>query len=136
MKPIVSIVMSVVLTLAASVAYSQALPGGSYWDTCTSCQMWNDNLRCLCKNVSGDLNRTSLNMQSCNTTVSNINGNLSCDLPHPTGSYKQTCQYCRIADDQFSCQCKTARGSWYNTSIRIGACTGNLSNIDGHLTCD
>lgn len=120
----------------ASTAFSQALPAGSYWDSCTSCQIWNHSLRCMCKTVNGNSNKTSINMKSCKSTISNINGYLSCDLPHPTGSYKGSCRYCRISDGYFFCQCKTRGGIWKNTSIRLGACTGSMSNIDGHLTCD
>lgn len=54
----------------------------------------------------------------------------------PQGSYQQTCKSIRMRGDTLSAKCKNTSGHWAKTSLRdADRCTGDITNIDGQLTC-
>lgn len=60
----------------------------------------------------------------------------SAALDNPTGSYQQSCKSIRMRGDTLSAKCKNTAGHWVRTSLSdADRCTGDITNIDGQLSC-
>ncbi|HMF91741.1 MAG TPA: CVNH domain-containing protein [Candidatus Angelobacter sp.] len=58
-------------------------------------------------------------------------------MDEPPGTYLQTCRDIRMQGDRLYARCQNTRSRWVNTSLDdVYRCTGDISNIDGHLSCD
>lgn len=58
-----------------------------------------------------------------------------CPTPSVTGNYTQSCQYCNISGNTFTCQqCTNGLGNTVYSSIQLSDTSTNLSNINGVLT--
>ncbi|HEY6249059.1 MAG TPA: CVNH domain-containing protein [Candidatus Angelobacter sp.] len=122
-------------------------PSGSYQQTCRSIKMRGDTLSAKCKNASGHWVKTSLgNAARCTGDITNINGQLTCggyghperDIERglPTGSYTQTCNGVHVDGNSLRARCQTSDGQWVDTSLDdFRRCTGDITNIQGQLTC-
>jgi len=53
----------------------------------------------------------------------------------PRGSYAQTCQDVRFDGVMLSAICLTARGQYVQARLAVSSCRGDISNINGQLTC-
>jgi len=52
------------------------------------------------------------------------------------GSYGRTCMNCKFKNNILSCQCKTMRGNYINTSVNVNCKrSNNIENINGVLKC-
>jgi len=55
----------------------------------------------------------------------------------PPGSYLQTCRDVRMRGDRLYARCQNTGGYWRDTSLDdVYRCSGDISNIDGRLSCD
>jgi hypothetical protein len=53
------------------------------------------------------------------------------------GSYLRTCTHVRGSGDRIIADCRRVDGGWNRTVLRdANACTGDISNQNGQLTCD
>ena len=135
---------------AATMVLSSAaadVPQGSYQQTCKSIKMRGDTLRAKCKNTAGRWVKTSLNdVDRCTGDITNIDGQLTCggyghperdaERGAPAGTYTQTCNHVRMDGDTLRARCQTSGGQWVDTSLNDYArCTGDITNIEGQLTC-
>ena len=60
----------------------------------------------------------------------------SAALDVPQGSYQQSCKSIKMRGDTLSAKCKNTSGHWVKTSLNnADRCTGDITNIDGQLTC-
>lgn len=122
-------------------------PPGSYQQTCRSIKMKGNTLRAKCQDTSGHWVKTSLNdANRCTGDITNINGQLTCggyghperDIARgaPAGSYTQTCNRVRVDGDTLRALCQASNGQWVDTSLdNVSRCTGDITNIEGRLTC-
>lgn len=56
--------------------------------------------------------------------------------PTPTGSYQQSCRDIYAEWDVLAATCRTRRGDWnYTTLADYRDCEGDISNVNGRLTC-
>ncbi|AIT63281.1 mannan-binding lectin [Coxiella burnetii] len=58
-------------------------PVGNYRQSCSACQVFNDQLSCLCKDRQGIPHQTSLRLSPRCRFVENINGQLQCTRYRP-----------------------------------------------------
>lgn len=123
------------------------IPSGSYQQSCKNIKMRNDTLQAKCKDTSSHWVKTSLNDAArCTGDITNINGQLTCggyghpekDLERglPPGSYTQTCNRVHVDGDTLRALCQTSGGQWVDTFLSdFRRCTGDITNIEGRLTC-
>jgi hypothetical protein len=54
----------------------------------------------------------------------------------PQGSYLQSCRDIRMDGGTLTGLCRQANGRWDKSALgEVGACVGDIGNIDGALTC-
>lgn len=71
--------------LAYAPASAQAIPGGSYQQSCTNVRVRGDRLSAVCNGSQGSSTRSSISLSQCQgSDIANVNGQLSCS---GTGSY-------------------------------------------------
>ena len=78
------------LTLGSAHAQSYGygpLPSGSYQQSCTNVWMNGSTLTASCSNNSGQLVRSSLDVNGCRGDIANINGQLRCNGYNSGGNY-------------------------------------------------
>lgn len=129
----------------AATAASQALPSGSYQQTCQNCTFDGTTLSCQCRDDGGALQATSLSVPANGTTqgtitdIANLNGTLALQggtisaQALPGGSYSETCVNCSFDGTTLTCQCKNKAGTYEATSLKTGG-SNNISNVNGVLT--
>jgi len=61
---------------------------------------------------------------------------LPCAAQIPSGTYQQSCKSIKMRHDTLQAKCKNTSGHWVKTSLNdADRCTGDITNIDGQLTC-
>ena len=70
---------AMLLSVAASPAQAQGMPGGSYLQSCTNVRMHGDRLVAECRRADGGWERTALNVGGCAGGIANTNGQLTCN---------------------------------------------------------
>lgn len=66
--------------LAYAPASAQAIPGGSYQQSCTNVVVRGDRLSAVCNGSQGSSMRSSISLRRCQgTDIANVNGRLSCN---------------------------------------------------------
>jgi Beta/Gamma crystallin/CVNH domain len=56
--------------------------------------------------------------------------------PVPPGSYQSSCDNVSVIDDTLRARCETEDGNWMNSRLNdYSECDGDISNIDGRLSC-
>lgn len=125
-----------------------ALPGGSYWQTCHRCSLnAHGTLSCRCYDVNQYPVWTRLrHARQCNR-VKNLNGNLQCIQwnhrgharpnyrPIPAGSYRQTCRRCTLQGSVLRCACQTRNGRYRKTHLSYPGLCQWIKNNNGQLIC-
>lgn len=129
-----------VATLAAGSTVSLAdwLPGGSWQRTCTDARMDRGWLSAACRTRNGRLRNTSLDVGQCGGEISNQDGRLWCERRRavlPPGSWQRTCTDARMNGTTLTASCRTRDGRMMRSQIDIRGCRGDLSNLNGWLTC-
>ena len=71
--------------LAYAPASAQAIPGGSYQQSCTNIRVRGDRLSAVCNGSQGNSTRSTISLSQCQgSDIANVNGQLSCS---GNGSY-------------------------------------------------
>lgn len=81
MKPTLSAFAALLLAGAISIApaHAQAVPQGSYINSCTHIGMRGDRLVADCRRMDGSWQRTVLDVDRCVGDIGNLNGRLTCN---------------------------------------------------------
>jgi len=120
---------------------AMSYPAGGYTESCRDISVNGTSLTATCKDIAGNWasQSTILNYARCGEYIFNQNGVLKCqpDKRSPEGTYRSTCTDIQLDDDDILFAiCKKIDGSRAISKLQISACRGNISNIDGHLSCD
>ncbi len=115
------------------------IPAGTYKNSCKNIKLDGNKLKAKCRKENGVWNNTKINYKQCASDIYNENGELRCKKrggPVPRGSYKQSCQDYYVEGNQLKARCLTKKGILKNTSLNFRKCIGDISNINGELTCE
>jgi CVNH domain len=125
--------------LLGSVQIAQALPAGSYQQSCENSTVQGNTLISSCKSRSGSFHNTRLeNFQQCVGDIFNDNGELNCSrgAPIPPGDYARSCEEIAVSGADLHANCFTKKHRLQATVLtNFRHCAGSISNIDGELTC-
>src|SRR5215469_4423291 len=136
-----------ILVVAMILPCAAQIPSGTYQQSCKNIKMRQDTLQAKCKNTLGHWVKTSLNdVDRCTGDITNIDGQLTCggyghpekdsERGLPPGSYTQTCNRVHVDGDTLRALCQTSGGQWVDTFLNdFKRCTGDITNIEGRLTC-
>lgn len=144
-------------------ANAENVPPGSYLESCTQCQVFEDEeeghkvLSCMaCGNWHGATYASTLRLDSCPQTgngannIGNENGKLVCEgIALPKGTYQDSCRDCSVTTNQrmvLTCNCKDGSGTPNGTVLyppeimKDGEPVGfevcqNIENQNGQLVC-
>jgi len=128
----------------AGPVQAQALPPGSYVETCNVPQIDGATLTAECRDRRGQYHQTFMrNAANCAVGIENIDGVLTCAAwtergrPElPPGSYLQTCSRVSLADGVLTADCRDRAGNYRATTLMDAfRCPVGIDNIDGALTC-
>lgn len=156
MRSLVLVTFCACMILAcAGAAHAQALPQGSYVQTCNNVAVNGDTLVGTCQDSNGNWVSAQLpGYQTCRGDIVNDNGVLRCSQAQygygqpgygygqQTGAYgsggpfTQTCRSVRYKGDDLHATCQAADGSWHDTKLDdYRKCRGNIINDNGNLRC-
>lgn len=113
-------------------------PPGSYSRTCSDVTADEAGLYANCRDRRRKLWRTVLtNWRACTADIANLDGRLSCgSRPLPAGSYRETCRDIAVDNNVLAATCRSRSGHWLRTQLaQFDACTSDISNQNGRLTC-
>lgn len=130
--------LSLVMFLHIDVACAGPIPAGGYMQSCRDIVADGSMLSATCKNFNGDwAGRTTLNFSGCVGDIFNYDGKLQClGASPPAGSYRSSCNELEVGSGNILlARCKNFNGTWVTTSLNL-VCSGDISNIDGHLNCN
>lgn len=82
----VPIAGAALLLLSTMPAQAQAVPGGSYMQSCSNVRLVGDRLVADCRRTDGAWNHAALNVGGCVSGIANVNGWLTCDYVPGSGS--------------------------------------------------
>lgn len=130
-------------------AEAQAVPPGSYLNSCRDVQARRANLAAFCATRNGQWVPARLSdFPSCRGDISNQNGQLWCERrpappppgPHgsgPPGSYNRSCTRIAFRNGVLSAHCRTMAGTWQPSVLNTLNCEprADISNQNGTLTC-
>lgn len=116
------------------------LPTGSYQQSCSEMWMDSDTLHARCRTSGGGIVTAQLaQISRCFPgSIENHGGALVCTYGNrtpPAGSYRQSCANLTMIDNSLSANCRTISNASRSSSLDVRGCTGDISNIDGFLTC-
>jgi hypothetical protein len=147
MRVLLNLTSAVALSLFAFAPVSVAhagprIPGGSYLDSCFSVSRSGSVLKATCGKVDGTFKKTSLNLADCErrSTISNINGVLSCDetdehYQMPNGSWAVSCKDWSMRGPLLRATCGKIDGTWIVSTLDVRDCDGPVANRNGELVC-
>jgi CVNH domain len=133
-------------TLWGTACKAQAIPEGSYQQTCQNVELRGDDLLARCQAADGDWRDTMLDRYNwCRGDITNDNGQLRCAGEQysgtaygrgPRGSYQQSCRDIRVSGDDLIARCQERDGDWREARLdHFQWCRGDISNEDGGLRC-
>jgi len=131
------------------VGNERSVPSGGYQSSCEGCRVERaeigEMLHCaFCRAADGSQREASIKLTQCPPpgNIDNSNGVLSCKgLPHapgtPAGSYRESCEGCRMSDQLLTCTCRAADGVGRESKSDVRKCKppAVIGNNDGKLTC-
>lgn len=135
---------------AQGIGRAQAIPSGSYQQSCRNISVGGEVLSANCQDASGRWEATQLrDYQSCGGDIMNDNGALRCagnrpvsgyqngyQAGVPNGSYTGSCQEIHIDGDDLKARCQGADGNWHNAKLDdYQKCRGDVVNENGKLRC-
>ena len=116
-----------------------ALPPGSYLESCKNAQMKGGTLHAVCRSIDGSERPVSLkDANRCSEGVVNLNGVLTCAINDviPPGSYMATCKDIRLQGASPYASCNDGKDRWIKAQLRDAhKCSGDISNQHGELRC-
>lgn len=128
------------------------LPRGSYRDSCRNAEVTGGTLAAECRDRYGRYRYTELdNFRSCRGDIANVDGMLRCRRDDdddsgddddddggyglPGGNWRASCRDYRVYGTILYASCRDGYGSWRQTSLDLGTCRSNVSNVNGRLVC-
>jgi hypothetical protein len=108
---------------SASVSSDSA---GNFAASCNGVSLQGSTLDASCYNISGQLQSTSLDLNTC---VTNNDGITAFQA---NGGYNGSCQGCSLSGTTMTCQCYDVYGQSRATSINVN---NGVSNCNGALKC-
>ncbi|HVW99597.1 MAG TPA: CVNH domain-containing protein [Candidatus Babeliaceae bacterium] len=130
------------MLLISGISYisaDDALPAGSYQQSCKNCTLKGNTLKCECQltDKPEKFHKTSLKMDKQDPIV-NYNGNLMYSETLPEGSYQQSCNNCVFDGKTLKClKCNanywTKAGGFFNTPADLEVIRDPK---ESHLTID
>ena len=143
MKKIKTIAVISIVTMLSQIGLTlvaQAIPDGTYTQTCRNISEDGNTLYATCKNVEQRWRRTSLQgFDRCATDIKNRNGSLRCGVTDiPGGNYKQSCSNIQVRGFNLQATCSTSSGDRISTYLKnYPSCYSNsIRNREGSLSCD
>jgi len=148
--------MRFVTTIAAAIAgilsfsgaaFADAIPRGSYQQSCSDFYTDGTTLSATCRTRDGDSNYTTLrDYNDCDGDIANVNGRLQCVASHddgqdndgwePRGSYRDTCRNVDVEGYTLQAECRDQNGRWRYTELQnYRSCRGDIFNFNGMLRC-
>jgi hypothetical protein len=108
--------------------------------SCTGSFMDGATLHSSCKTITGAYVEATLgNLGACRSTISNINGVLTCVSgtgPIPSGSYTRSCLNIFVTPTSVTASCRTEKNNERSSTLmNPAACRTQIENSDGFLTC-
>ncbi|WP_407523886.1 CVNH domain-containing protein [Methylobacterium oryzisoli] len=125
--------------LTCSHGGASAQPSGSYLRSCRNIRVDNDTLYASCRDKGGRYRDGSLgSVGSCAGEVFNDNGALRCSRGElPNGTYLRSCSRGRVEGDTLFARCNQIGSGARDASLAdFKHCWSDISNVNGHLTCD
>ncbi len=135
------------IALTAAPASAEAIPDGSYRDSCRNIEVRDDGhtLAAECRKMSGGWVKNSIpNIEGCVGDITNNDGWLKCARQPASemavkGSWYKSCGgYWLRPDGVLKAHCRTGRkgGGWMReTQIQTRNCASPIRNFHGHLDC-
>jgi len=121
---------------APEIFAQEDLPSGSYTKSCSNCFVdHGGDLRCKsCKTKGKGTRDSSLKcFRLCQGDIWNDDGWLKCNY---RGSFWKTCWNVSCTSGHLKASCNMKKkGSLYNANFDYNACSGDISNCNGSLTC-
>ncbi len=99
---------------------------GNFAASCNSLSLSGSALSARCYNIAGQLESTSLDLNTC------ITNNDGIAAFQANGGYNASCQSCALSGSVMSCKCYDIYGQLRPTSIDVN---NHVSNCNGALTC-
>ena len=116
------------------------VPAGSYTNTCINPSVDGTTLTAICRNKRGHTHPTVLkNIDECRGDINNNDGTLACDRAGhvPPGSYTKTCIDIALSGQTLTAKCRDKVDYWIEAQLaEIDLCQGDITNIDGNLSCN
>ena len=152
MRVILAAVAATLLTCAATAA--EAVPQGSYLESCRNAAVAGDRLNAECQSDAGKWKKTWLDgYRYCGGDIANEDGLLVCHGARlteeeaagsagsaargelPPGPWRETCRDGVLDGAILRASCQDRNGTWRSTFLDLGACPGEVGNVDGQLVC-
>ncbi|PHQ81506.1 MAG: hypothetical protein COB66_02065 [Coxiella sp. (in: Bacteria)] len=132
-------VLCIALTCLISAFSAQALPNGSYQETCKHCYVFEHRLICHCLTRQQYWEQTSLRRPGHCGFIKNFDGNLICKhakpFALPRGSYRETCFQCRYNGHRLVCQCRDQNQEVRRSALYGANYCNHVKNRNGRLVC-
>ncbi len=130
----------------AVIVAEEAVPPGSYQQTCRLPAAAGGVLYAECLNSAGAYIAAALEYRGCQGDINNMAGILTCGgvqplvsvvpvIALPAGSYQQSCQNAAISGDYLTAECVMPAGGTQWTSLPYALCSGDIYNESGALGC-
>ena len=152
MRMILAALAATLLTGAAMAA--QSVPKGSYLESCRNAAIEGDRLNAECQSDAGKWKTTWLDgYRYCGGDIANEDGLLVCRGVRlteeeaagsagsaargelPPGPWRETCRDGVLDGEILRASCQDRNGAWRATFLDLGACPGEVGNVDGQLVC-
>ncbi len=128
-------------SIEKSTEVHDAIPKGSYQQTCKGIKVSGTTLSAKCKTKSGWFRQKSTieEFDRCTGDISNFDGYLTCNKSGelPPGSYLMSCTNPSLSGTGLTAICDNKKGHTITSTLeQVDHCTGDISNNDGYLTCE
>jgi hypothetical protein len=157
-RRIVAFTFTIGLALSGTQAFAQAVPPGTYQQSCSDVRVRGGQITANCSAPNGG-RITSSTSVGCRGDIGNVNGYLRCNggananRPNggnhggnydgnyggglPAGSYRQTCLHARMQGSVLVADCQTGTGGILRASLDMRSCRQGVpvGNQSGVLHC-
>lgn len=140
LRPTVAFLVLVLSLLRPNPAAAEALPAGSFQQTCRNMSADGGTLRGQCRTRSGNWPGTELqNFRQCVGDINNQDGQLHCNrgAAPPGGSYLQSCRDVWMDFGTLHASCLNRAHAWIPSQLAdVAHCRSEINNQEGVLRCD
>lgn len=143
-----------IMNLYHSIVIAQALPPGSYQQSCENIELIGTTLRAMCEGAPPYVMTSLDNATTCSAPIENIQGNLVCPtqrMPNaviPDGPYSASCKNIQLIGGFYlDAICPNFAGNYLQSQLNLGQCQGVefwgaqarggfVINNNGQLSCN